>query len=81
MTYPDNEQDDFGYSEDEIPHLSQVEHEAVQEVIKNSPHTIKAEGQIRNIGKALQEYVDGLLLAVETVEQMKRILDDDAKKS
>lgn len=81
MTDTGNKWDDFGYSEDEIPHLSQAEHEAVQEVIRNSPHTIEAEEQLHNIVKALLKYLDGQLLAVETTEQMKRILADAENKS
>ena len=66
--------DTFGYSEEEIPNLNLSEWDAVQEVIKTSPETIKAVEQIEQIYKSLKDYEEGLLLAVDTTDNIKEIL-------
>ena len=64
----------FGYSEEEIPYLSLGEVEAVQEIIKNSPETLKAIEQIDQVIKIIDDYKNGLLLATETTDNIKDII-------
>ena len=74
MRHLDDRPETFGYSEEEIPNLNLSEWEAVQEVIKTSPETIKAVEQIEQIYKSLKDYEDGLILAVDTIDNIKEIL-------
>ena len=74
MRHLDDRPETFGYSEEEIPNLNLSEWDAVQEVIKTSPETIKAVEQIEQIYKSLKDYEDGLLLAVDTTDNIKEIL-------
>ena len=70
----EHQRNTFGYSEEEIPNLNLSEWDAVQEVIKTSPETIKAVEQIEQIYKSLKDYEDGLILAVDTIDNIKEIL-------
>lgn len=74
MRHLDDRPETFGYSEEEIPNLNLSEWDAVQEVIKTSPETIKAVEQIEQIYKSLKDYEDGLILAVDTTDNIKEIL-------
>ena len=74
MRHLDDRPETFGYSEEEIPNLNLSEWDAVQEVIKTSPETIKAVEQIEQIYKSLKDYEDGLILAVDTIDNIKEIL-------
>ena len=74
MRHLDDRPETFGYSEEEIPNLNLSEWDGGQEVIKTSPETIKAVEQIEQIYKSLKDYEDGLLLAVDTTDNIKEIL-------
>ena len=74
MRHLDDRPETFGYSEEEIPNLNLSEWDAVQEVIKTSPETIKAVEQIEQIYKSLKDYENGLILAVDTIDNIKEIL-------
>ena len=63
--------DTFGYSEEEIPNLNISEWDAVQEVIKHSPETMKAIEQIDQVIKIIDDYKNGLLLATGTTDNIK----------
>ena len=67
----EHQRNTFGYSEEEIPNLNLSEWEAVQEVIKHSPETIKAIEQIDQVIKIIDDYKNGLLLATETTDNIK----------
>ena len=71
MRHLDDRPETFGYSEEEIPNLNLSEWEAVQEVIKHSPETIKAIEQIDQVIKIIDDYKNGLLLATETTDNIK----------
>ena len=76
MTHTEDK--NFGYSEREgdeyLPHLSLGEWEAHHEIIKNSPETLKAEKQIEVVAKLLQQYLDGLIIAVDVIDNIKEKL-------
>ena len=67
----EHQRNTFGYSEEEIPNLNLSEWEAVQEVIKHSPETMKAIEQIDQVIKIIDDYKNGLLLATETTDNIK----------
>ena len=70
----DKDWDNLGYSEDEIPHLSAGEWDAARIVVTTSPHEIKAVEQLESITKLVTQWTDGLVLATEATDEMKRIL-------
>lgn len=51
-----------------------AEWESYQEVIKTHPESVKAVEQLERITKLVKQWTEGLLLATEATDEMKRIL-------
>jgi len=51
-----------------------TEWEAMQEVIRTHPDTIKAVQHLKAIAKVMDDYIGGLVLATEATDSMKKIL-------
>ena len=51
-----------------------TEWEAMQEVIKTHPDTIKAVRHLKAIAKVMDDYIGGLILATEATDNIQEIL-------
>ena len=72
----DRDWDNLGYSEDEIPHLSVGDLGWTEERYLQHLEEIKAVEQLESITKLVTQWTDGLVLATEATDEMKRILKE-----
>jgi len=54
--------------------MSLAEWDAMQEVIRTHPDSLKAVEQLERVTKIIEQWTDGLLLATEATSEVERIL-------